>query len=56
MVIKNDHGNTFMPLFKADVILCMRRYSSYMLFNIGPYSILADNSIYLNHTAIQVAQ
>jgi len=47
MVAENDSGKRFTATFKADVI--MRACAdSYVVFNTGPYSVLADNSICLN--------
>ena len=52
MVAENDGGKRFTATFKADVILTCAE--SYVVFNTGPYTVLADNSLCLNRGAIQV--
>jgi len=49
---KNDGGERLTAMFKADMILHMRK--DYVVFHRGPYTVFADNSICLNRRAIQV--
>jgi len=53
VVTEDNHDKIFTVPFKAEVILCMRRWL-YVVFKTVPYTILADNSIYLNCRAIRV--
>jgi len=56
VMAEDDRGNRFTVPFKVDVILCMHRY---VVTKTRPYTVLGDNSIYLeilNRTAIQVTQ
>ena len=57
VVAEKDGGKRFTAAFNADVILRMRRelyVTLRVFFSAGPYTILANNSICLDRSAINV--